>query len=177
MNPAAGVPTRSSSGWPGLGRTSPLAEAQASIGGAKAALTESFGGLPVGTRRVQASGVPILVLADDVPPLANSSHRQTPRWPIRNQYRVSVAGSVRSQIRSAKEFWRLTERALPKDFAIRFEAKTDAPPPFEVKWQVVNTGAEAAAGGPVQLRGGFDEGEGQCGLVRWETTKELSRNN
>jgi hypothetical protein len=71
----------------------------------------------------------------------------------------------------SKALWRLTDRAVPKDFGIRFEARTNAPRPYEVKWQVVNTGTEAAAAGGGQLRGGFDDGEGECGLVRWESTR------
>ncbi len=148
-----------------------LAEEQPSEDHTKAALAESFGGLRSGTRRLQASGVPVSVLADNVPALAAFSHCQPPRWPMRTQYRVSLLGSVRRQIRSAKDLWRLTDRALPKDFAIRFEAKTNAAPPYEVKWQVVNTGVEAATAGHGQLRGGFDDGEGRFGLVRWESTR------
>jgi hypothetical protein len=158
--------------WVGWARQDlTLAEEQPSEDRTKAALAESFGGLRSGARRLQASGAPVSVLADNVPALAAFSHCQPPRWPIRTQYRVSLSGSVRRQIRSAKELWRLTGRALPKDFAIRFEAKTNAAPPYEVKWQVVNTGVEAANAGHGQLRGGFDDGEGRFGLVRWEGTR------
>lgn len=148
-----------------------LAEEQPSEDRTKTALAESFGGFSAGGRRLQASGTPVRVSADNVPALASSSHCRAPLWPVRTQYRVSVSGSVRRQVHSAKELWRLTERALPKEFAIRFEASTNAVPPYEVKWQVVNTGGEAAAGGASQLRGGFDDGEGQFGRVRWESTR------
>jgi hypothetical protein len=148
-----------------------LAEDQPSEERARVVLAESFGGLPSGSRRLQRSGAPITVLADDVPGLANSSHCQAPRWPIRAHHRVSVVGSVRRELRSAKELWRLTDRTVPKDFAIRFEAKSNATPAYDVKWQVVNTGAEATAAGTLQLRGGFDDGEGQFGVVRWESTR------
>lgn len=148
-----------------------LAEEQPSDDRTRAALAESFGGLSASTRRPQSSGTLITVLADSVPALANSSHCQPPPWPTRTQYRVNVSGSVRKQIRSAKALWRLTDRAVPRDLAIRFDARTNAPAPYDVKWQVVNTGAEAAAAGAAQLRGGFDDGEGQSGLVRWESTR------
>jgi hypothetical protein len=147
-----------------------LAEEQPSEDRTRTALAESFGGFPAGVRR-QAPGTPVRVSADNVPALASSSHCRVPLWPIRTQYRVSVSGSVRRQIHSAKELWRLKDRALPKEFAIRFEARTNAAAPYEVKWQVVNTGAEAAAAGAAQLRGGFDDGEGQFGRVRWESTR------
>ena len=62
----------------------------------------------------------------------------------------------------------LSDRAVPKHVGLRFEAKTNTPPPFEVKWQVTNTGQEAAEA--AELRGRFDEGEGYMGTVRWERT-------
>jgi hypothetical protein len=43
---------------------------------------------------------------------------------------------------------------------------TNVPAPYRVKWQIVNTGNEAAHAN--QLRGGFDDGEEFCGRVRWE---------
>jgi hypothetical protein len=148
-----------------------LASEQPSDDHMRTAIAESFGGLPTGRRQAQSSGALILASRDDVPALSNASHCQAPRWPVRAQYRVSISASVRRQIRSTKALWRLTERPVPKEFAIRFEAKTNAPRPFEVKWQVVNTGVEAAAAGG--FRGGFDNGEGDCGLVRWESTRYL----
>jgi len=42
-----------------------------------------------------------------------------------------------------------------------------------VKWQIVNTGAEAAAAGREQLRGGFEDGEGALGSVKRESTAYL----
>jgi hypothetical protein len=148
-----------------------LADEQLSAAGIKAALNESFGGLPVGARSLQKSGAPIAIAAHNVPPVASTSHCQPPLWPVRTEYRVNVTGSVRKHIRSAKTLWRLTDRAIPKEFAIRFEAKTNTPAPYDIKWQVVNTGIEAAAAGPGNLRGGFDEGKGSFGLVRWESTR------
>lgn len=46
---------------------------------------------------------------------------------------------------------------------MKFEAATDLPPPYEVYWQVVNTGDEAASAG--QLRGGFDKGTVERGSI------------
>jgi hypothetical protein len=47
--------------------------------------------------------------------------------------------------------------------------KTNVPKPFTVKWQVLNTGHEAAAVN--QLRGDFYDSEDTTGEVRWESTK------
>lgn len=43
---------------------------------------------------------------------------------------------------------------LPAGWSLQFEASTDAPAPYEIYWQIVNTGAEAARAG--DLRGGFN---------------------
>jgi hypothetical protein len=51
---------------------------------------------------------------------------------------------------------------------LRFEADTNAPHPYEIHWQVVNTGREAAL--DRGLRGAFYESNGGA-KVRWETTK------
>jgi hypothetical protein len=50
-----------------------------------------------------------------------------------------------------------------KGAALKFEAATNIPPPYEVYWQVVNTGNEATAAG--QLRGGFDKGTVERGSI------------
>ena len=54
---------------------------------------------------------------------------------------------------------------LPKDFSLDFEATTNVPAPFDVYWQVVNTGTEAEQAN--DLRGRFFLGE----LKHRETTK------
>lgn len=146
------------------------ADEQANETSTKAALNESFGGLPATSRGIQKSGTLVSIAADNVPALSNISHCQLPLWPVQQQYHVSVAGSVRKEIFSSKSLWPLTDRSVPKEFAIRFEASTNAPTPYDVKWQVVNTGTEAATAGTAQLRGGFDEGAGQSGTIRWEGT-------
>ena len=61
----------------------------------------------------------------------------------------------------------MSDRSLPKGVDLRFQTKTNAPPPYDVKWQVVNTGREAAAVGG--LRGEFYDSEGRPG-VRKEST-------
>jgi hypothetical protein len=113
-----------------------------------------------------------VVVASAVPPLADSSHRQPPPWPVAPINRVEVAASVHRDRNASKSLFQLSERPIPKRKHLRFKARTDAPPPYEIKWQVVNTGTEARAAGRNQLRGGFDDGEAksQHGDVRWEET-------
>lgn len=53
---------------------------------------------------------------------------------------------------------------LPKNASLLFRAVTDVPAPYDVHWQVVNTGSEAAAV-PGGLRGGFDAGTVERGFI------------
>ena len=82
----------------------------------------------------------------------NLPHRQKPRWPAALRYTVSVTGEVTTD--GHKQRLMSDGPALPKHQSLRFLAETGVPRPFEVYWQVVNTGDEALqAGGE---RGGFD---------------------
>jgi hypothetical protein len=58
---------------------------------------------------------------------------------------------------------------LSVGWSLRFEASTDAPAPYEIYWQVVNTGSEATRAG--DLRGGFNRDS----RVRHETTRYEGR--
>jgi hypothetical protein len=105
-----------------------------------------------------------------IPGLADSSHCQPPifRQELIPSARVQITGGVYHRIGSRKKLWGLTKRPLPKGVAIKFVAKTNVQAPYEVRWQVVNTGAEARAVG--ELRGGFDPMPYDSGNVRWEST-------
>lgn len=104
-----------------------------------------------------------------VPPLADYRHCQEPPWTLRPRKRAKVRGSVRKTKGQSRELWRLTRRPVPKGLSLRFELDTNAPKPYEVRWQVVNTGREAASDN--DLRGEFYEGTPDDGCVRWESTK------
>ena len=116
-----------------------------------------------------ASSGAIVPATESVPELGNASHRQTPPWRVERTGRVRVVGSVRSTRNSSKERWRLSSRPVPKGMWIRFKANVNVAGPYRVVWQIVNTGPEAHAAGTRELRGGFDEGDGRNGEVRWET--------
>jgi hypothetical protein len=95
-------------------------------------------------------------------------HRQKPRWPFNPRYRVTIKS------RASRKGWRTLNfsngsAAIPKNHDLRFVATTNVPRPFEVFWQVVNTGDEAASAD--QLRGDFYDGEGNGGLIREERTQ------
>lgn len=95
-------------------------------------------------------------------------HRQAPPWPLAPQFKVNV------RARASRDGWRTLNfsngsAAIPKAHSLKFFAKTNVPRPFEVSWQVVNTGDEAKRAD--QLRGDFYPGEGDDGLERKESTK------
>jgi hypothetical protein len=106
--------------------------------------------------------------AASVPGLASESHVQVAPWPEHLTYRCEINGRLYPKVRKGKALWPLSDRAVPKHAGLRFEAKTNTPSPFEVKWQVTNTGQEAADDGA--LRGRFEDGEAYLGTVRWERT-------
>lgn len=106
--------------------------------------------------------------SNNVPALADASHCQRPLWPERKQYKVNVRGAVHQRLRHPKKSWDLADRSVPKGIALRFEVTTNVPSPYEIHWQVVNTGEEARRVNG--LRGDFYDGEGSCGRIRWETT-------
>lgn len=102
------------------------------------------------------------------------SHLELPRWPLRTtSYSVSVRATARRDgFRTLFKFANAS-RALPKFFDLVYTATTDVPMPFEVFWQVVNTGEEATRAGC--LRGKFYGGAGWRGLERHEATQYTGR--
>ena len=94
-------------------------------------------------------------------------HAQAPPWPSLLTYECSVQAYVHRTLRGP-QLWAL-RRYTHKSVGIQFRASTNTPPPYDVKWQVINTGAEARRAG--QMRGGFNDGEGKYGTLRWESTR------
>lgn len=103
-----------------------------------------------------------------VPKLADYRHCQAPQWPVRAYFKASVKGTVHKEPLQQRRLWNLTSRPVPKQFGLRFEVTTNVPQPYEVRWQVVNTGRAALDAG--SLRGGFESGQSTDGRVRWEST-------
>jgi len=99
-----------------------------------------------------------------------AAHRQIAPWQHVRGGTVAIAEATvsRNGFRSRRFYSDGTP--LPKNASLVFKAVTDVPLPYDVHWQVVNTGPEAAAarGG---LRGGFDVGTVDRGsIVRKEGT-------
>ena len=98
--------------------------------------------------------------------LADFRHRQTEPWPVVPQlYKLSVSAAVHRK-EHGKKLWELGDGIVPKNVWIKFTLKTDVPSPYETRWQVVNTGREAAA--ERQLRGDFYSSEINTNNTRWE---------
>ncbi|MDM4018167.1 nucleotidyltransferase [Roseiconus lacunae] len=95
-------------------------------------------------------------------------HRQQPRWhisPARYDVRVS-AKYMRNGFRPTA--FRSNAPPLKKHVDLVFEAATNAPKPYKVFWQVVNTGDEAQRAD--QLRGDFYDSN-KAGRSRTERTE------
>jgi hypothetical protein len=130
-------------------------------------LTESGAAITIAKNFGAGAGLPALRAAT-VPSLADSRHTQPLKWPFGQSGRCRVRGWVFPGLRKGKRLWELTDRSVPKGLGLRFEATTNVAPPFEVHWQVVNTGREAADVN--DLRGGFERSEDGTSNVRWERT-------
>jgi Adenylyl/Guanylyl and SMODS C-terminal sensor domain/Second Messenger Oligonucleotide or Dinucleotide Synthetase domain len=130
-------------------------------------IAESFG------IRRQADGIAIMskgpaaFLQENVPALDSAGHVRSLKWPERELYKCGIRGNVYRKRGGSRSLWPLSDRPVPKEYALKFEAQTNAPLPYEVHWQVTNTGREAAdARG---LRGDFYPSDAGP-RSRWETT-------
>lgn len=74
--------------------------------------------------------------------------REHPAWPIRTKYWVHIEGKHANAEHSTS--WTPFENngpAIAKHLHLRFQATTNAPGPYKVFWQIVNTGGEALNAG------------------------------
>ncbi len=101
--------------------------------------------------------------------ILNPPHRKKPEWKFDLSKKVLVAGEIRRN-GFRKQPLQHNSTALSKRCDLFFTAKTDVSEPYEIYWQVVNTGQQARGVG--QLRGGFDFSTAKLGKnVRQESTK------
>jgi hypothetical protein len=108
------------------------------------------------------------ILQEHVPAIDCTGHVRKPEWPERPIYKCKVRGQVFRKSGGTHSLWPLSDRPVPKGYALKFKAETNAHNPYEVHWQVANTGKEAKDA--EQLRGDFYQSD-VGGLGRWETTK------
>ncbi|MBW7926626.1 MAG: nucleotidyltransferase [Fimbriimonadaceae bacterium] len=116
-----------------------------------------------------ASMLPAVINASpQVPALGDARHCQQPQWPVVPTYKASIQGDVYAKEHGRHKLWGLSSRPVPKGVGLKFTVKTNAPFPYEVKWQVVNTGAEALAHN--SPRGDFYASDKGINGTRWEST-------
>ena len=71
----------------------------------------------------------------------NAPHRQAPLWPVRQSHSVAISGQVKSN--GNWNGFNSDSTPLPKHLDLLFRANTNVQRPFNVFWQIVNTGSEA----------------------------------
>ncbi len=115
-----------------------------------------------------SSSLPLVVRQQfQVPALGDTGHIQRSQWPERPIYTARITGTVHFKS-GGRLLWPITEKPVSKKLWLRFKAKTNTPQPYEVRWQVTNTGWEASQAR--QLRGDFYESDNGLDGVRWEST-------
>lgn len=93
----------------------------------------------------------------------NPPHLQALRWPFHPRGNVTVRAVTMLRTGFLPKLIANDGQAVPKRVSLVFQASTDIPKPFQVYWQVVNTGDEARAA--QQLRGGFLAGHVKRGKL------------
>jgi hypothetical protein len=123
-------------------------------------------------REVGATDAPMLPVVTrsslSVPGLGDSRHAQRPLWPVVTAHTASIRGDVYYARESKRKMWAMNNRPVPKNVWLRFTVQTNTPLPYAVKWQIVNTGAEAFSAG--QPRGDFYDTDEGYTRTRWEST-------
>lgn len=128
-------------------------------------LMESFG--PSGARAAGAVAPALLKsaqplgeaveLSSGLSQVLAAAHRAKPPWPIDRECTATVsARASRPGFRTVNFSDRSPSPTLAKGMSLGFTLITNTPKPFDVYWQVVNTGDEASKVGG--LRGGFELG-------------------
>lgn len=95
-------------------------------------------------------------------------HRQDPKWLVIPNGKATIMGTASRKGFRSMEI-KSNSMPIPKYWSLRFEAQTNMAMPYEVHWQVVNTGEEASRAHG--LRGEFYEGTGTYGHIRRERTQ------
>lgn len=100
--------------------------------------------------------------------LLTVSHREQPKWELNLKYNVEIHAHYKDKFKKRTTI--TSNTVVPKEASVYFVASTTCPGPYEVYWQVVNTGEEARNAN--QLRGGIFHSKtaGRGGLNQREPT-------
>ncbi len=160
--------------WLNQARRDFSAAAQASNRGeAVAALQTCFGQWfmeAVATNRRGSSLIRIASGARRLGKFLDPAHRRKPHWKRADQGEVQIKQATFERNGFRSKVFSSDGKALLKDSSLTFEAVTNISKPYDVYWQVVNTGPEAEAAN--DLRGRFDKGSVTSGRL---TRKESAR--
>ncbi|MCR4441248.1 MAG: nucleotidyltransferase [Peptococcaceae bacterium] len=110
----------------------------------------------------------LLTKQPQIPPLGKTDHCKPPIWPQNLLYKADISGSVHFNRKTLKKLWTISERPVPANVWLRFRVNTNVPAPYEIQWQIVNTGEEATKAG--DLRGGFLAEGNNYSPYHWEHT-------
>lgn len=126
-------------------------------------VTGSTSALPA---KISSTALRLMASASQV---LEATHRQAPYWPKVETDAVSIRKATwKKQGFRPKQFGS-GSKALPPRADLTFEAYTTVRRPFNVFWQITNTGPNATRA--QGLRGGFEEGAVQPGkLTKYEST-------
>lgn len=105
-------------------------------------------------------------------PLGDSSHAEVPAWKTRlgRDGKVPIRASLYTEDKEVRHRRINTRGSVGSGYLIEFTARTKVREPYEVYWQVVNTGAHAQQ--ESDLRGELKKNaDTDNPLVRWEHTK------
>lgn len=96
-------------------------------------------------------------------------HREQPRWGMSLVYNCDIYGRYNDVTDNKKSKSITSQTVIPKNCDIYFTATTNVPKPYDVYWQVVNTGEEAK-NAFMGLRGGIFHAKtlGKGGLIQKE---------
>lgn len=104
-------------------------------------------------------------------PKYKAEHKRAPEWPEMLYRSVYIRGEIK--INGRWQAFDDNTGPLPKGCALRFFASTDAVGPYQVYWQIVNTGKEAADN--QCLRGNFEKGKAAgAGGLSWSEETSYS---
>lgn len=102
--------------------------------------------------------------------ILEAPHRKPPIWPRLSGGRVWFDSATASQNGFRRLVLASDGAHVPSGYSLEFVCKTDVMPPYQVFWQIVNTGD--AAKSAHDLRGRFECGIAESrGLVKKETTR------
>jgi len=102
-----------------------------------------------------------------VPELGDTSHEKEAEWSVVPQYSADVICAIYTKNKKRQISTHRNEIFVPRNRHLRFEVFTDTPGDFDVKWQVVNTGAVAKSKKD-GLRGDFYDSDEGLNNIRWE---------